>query len=222
MMGSPVRRLDLEIEFQTKRLITESIKPKTNWLDLGCGLKPYASNFVDCNYLGIDIEVSGREKILKDADTYFDGENIPFSDSTFDGILCTQVLEHISNLGMILSECKRVLKKDGLILVTVPFMYREHEQPFDFRRFTSFGLINTFENYGFKIEKINKSFGAVETLAMLTNSCVSRNLSSRSKIKFIFWSIFIYFNTELMKALSRILPDDGETYCVLVLKARNS
>jgi ubiquinone/menaquinone biosynthesis C-methylase UbiE len=221
-MGSPVKALDRELETQTKLLIRESVKPKENWLDLGCGLKPYALDFYDCNYIGIDIEVSGRESNLKKTDVYFDGEKIPFGDSTFDGILCTQVLEHVSNLEIILLESKRVLKKDGLMLVTVPFIYREHEQPFDFRRFTSYGLARAFENNGFTIEKINKSFGAIETITMLTNSYISRAISSRSKIVFILGYIFIYINTTLGKTLSRIMPDDEEIYCVLVLRARNS
>jgi ubiquinone/menaquinone biosynthesis C-methylase UbiE len=221
-MGAPVAELDRELISQTNLLIAEFVKPKETWLDLGCGLKPYASKFGDCAYIGIDVEVSGREGNLKSADVYFDGSKIPFSDATFDGILCTQVLEHVSNVEDILSESKRVLKKDGIILLTVPFIYREHEQPFDFRRFTSFGLIATFENNGFTIEKIKKSFGAVETITMLTNSYISKNISSRSKVSFILGSVFIFFNSVLGKTLSKLLPDNGEMYCNLILAARNS
>ena len=219
-VSSPLRALDQQLEFQTKLLITESVKPNTNWLDVGCGLKPYAPFFVGTSYIGIDIEVSGRQGILKDADIYFDGTNIPFGDSTFEGILCTQVMEHVSNFEFLVSECNRVLKKNGVILLTVPFIQREHEQPFDFRRITSFGLIQTFENHGFKIEKIDKCLGYIETIAMLTNLYISKHLSSKGKIHFVLGSIFIYCNTALGKTLTRILPDNGEVYCVLVLKAR--
>jgi ubiquinone/menaquinone biosynthesis C-methylase UbiE len=216
---SPLMVLDQKLDFQTKLLITESVKPNTNWLDLGCGLKPYAPLFAGTSYIGIDIQVSGRPGILKDADIYFDGTNIPFGDSTFEGILCTQVMEHVSNIEFLVSECNRVLKKNGVILLTVPFIQREHEQPFDFRRFTSFGLIQTFENHGFKIEKIDKCLGYIETIAMLANSYVSKHLSSKSKIRFVLGSIFVCFNTALGKTLTRILPDNGEVYSVLVLKA---
>jgi len=219
-LSSPIRALDQKLEFQTELLITESVKPNTNWLDVGCGLKPYAPFFAGCSYIGIDIHVSGRQSILKDADVYFDGTNIPFDDSTFEGVLCTQVIEHVSNVESLVSECNRVLKKNGVMLLTVPFIQREHEQPFDYRRFTSFGLIQTFENHGFKIEKIDKCLGYIETIAMLTNSYISKHLCSKSKIHFVLGSIFIYFNTALGKTLTRILPDNGEVYCVLVLKAK--
>lgn len=81
------------------------------------------------NYFGIDMEDSGRCPELKNPDSTYDGFNIPFPDNHFDGILSTQVLEHVIDDIQIISEMHRVLKSNGKIIVSVPFCYPEHEKP---------------------------------------------------------------------------------------------
>ena len=64
-------------------------------LDVGCGNMPYKKIVSESNsYIGIDVEVSGRSSENKNADFYFDGENIPYEDKVFDMVICNQVLEH--------------------------------------------------------------------------------------------------------------------------------
>jgi 2-polyprenyl-6-hydroxyphenyl methylase/3-demethylubiquinone-9 3-methyltransferase len=42
-------------------------------------------------------------------------EKLPFDDASFDAVLCVDVLEHVSDVQQVLSEIKRVLKKNGLL-----------------------------------------------------------------------------------------------------------
>ena len=142
---SPVGLLNFKMDSITRQLLFEEVKNDSNWLDLGCGTKPYFSSFSNAHYTGLDVQVSGASADMKTPDLYFDGVRIPFPDEHFDGILCTQVLEHAVDSEFLISECNRVLKLSGSLIVSVPFIYREHEQPFDFRRFTSFGLVKSFE-----------------------------------------------------------------------------
>ena len=44
------------------------------------------------------------------------GENLPFADQTFDGVVCVDVLEHVQDLSKVLDEISRVTKADGLFL----------------------------------------------------------------------------------------------------------
>jgi SAM-dependent methyltransferase len=217
---SPVKHVEAELNSQTKFMLKDSISPGSNWLDLGCGQKPFISSFADCSYTGIDVEVSGREIGLKNPDIFFDGSTIPFTSDTFDGILCTQVLEHVINLDLTLSECNRVLKPGGVMVISVPFLYREHEQPFDFRRFTSFGIISNLEGHGFKIEKVVKGLGAISTITMLANSFIAINLSAKRKSLFIIGGFLIAVNFGFCKILSKVIPDNGEIFSVLIIKAK--
>ncbi len=66
---------------------------------------------------------------MKVADKYFDGIHIPYEDNVFDGVLCTQVLEHVVDIDLLLAECNRVIRLGGSLVVSVPFLYSEHEQP---------------------------------------------------------------------------------------------
>lgn len=77
-------------------------------------------------------------------------EKMPFGDNEFDSIFSTQVLEHVKQPTMAVSEMYRVLKSGGFVLVTVPQWNELHEEPNDFWRYTRFGLQSMFEGEGFK------------------------------------------------------------------------
>lgn len=57
------------------------------------------------------------------------GEYLPFPNNSFDIVICHQVLEHVNDLGRVVSELIRVTKQQGYILVSVPnylFPYEGH------------------------------------------------------------------------------------------------
>ena len=49
-----------------------------------------------------------------------DGEQLPFRESVFEAILCSEVFEHLEHPEVLLSEIRRCLKKDGYSLIVVP------------------------------------------------------------------------------------------------------
>jgi len=149
---------------------SENISPKSKVLDIGCGLKPYKHYFLHCDYCGIDVEKSGREPQFKKPDLFFDGINIPFNDEYFDAIICTQVLEHCCHPDALVSEMYRVLKKESLLLATVPFIWGEHEAPYDFRRYSTFGIQRVFSEANFKIVRLNKLSSGLEAIKALVSS----------------------------------------------------
>lgn len=82
-------------------------------------------------YLGIEYD-SPENRLHKRADIFYDGQTIPLETGSIDSILSTQSLEHVPNPDHIASEWARVLRPSGLLLLTVPFMWPEHERPYDF------------------------------------------------------------------------------------------
>ena len=126
-------------------------------LDFGCGENKYKKFFSEKNhFIGVDIKVSGRGLEKKKPDIFFDGISLPFENSEFDIVICTEVLEHVEDFENSLNEIHRVLKPGGKGIITMPFITAEHEIPYDFRRFTSYGIKREFEKFGFKVKKFEK------------------------------------------------------------------
>lgn len=121
-------------------------------LDLGCGEKPYKLIYDDCceSSVGVDVEYCKHEQ--KYVDIFASAEELPFEDNFFDTVLCTNVLEHVANAGKAFSEIGRVLKEDGVLIVAVPFLYPVHEAPYDYYRYTKYGLEHQLKKNGFIIE----------------------------------------------------------------------
>lgn len=137
-------------------------------LDVGCGTKPYEKFFHATKYIGLEIDTTlNRER--KKADVYYAGEKFPFNDKEFDSVVTNQVFEHVFNPDNFLSEINRVLKNGGTLLLTVPFVWDEHEQPYDYARYSSFAIAHLFQRYGFSIISHYKSVNDVRVLAQLMN-----------------------------------------------------
>ena len=148
-------------------------------LDIGCGSMPYKDLFkLASPYHGLEIDHQrNRDNPL--VDFFYNGKLLPFPNSTYSVIFSSQVLEHSFEPELLLSECRRVLKPDGMLLLTMPFMWPEHEQPWDSQRFTSFGLINRLEKSGFSIvsvNRVNPGMSALLQLLIEWNESVVRSI----------------------------------------------
>lgn len=138
-----------------------------NILDFGCGGKPYKNLFLCENYIGCDIRENGNSDKDKQVDVYYDGHKLPFDSQSFDIILSTQVFEHIEHFNDVFGELERVLKKGGFLIITVPFCYELHEKPFDFRRFTRYGIKKLFKDYDIEILELENGTDYITTIRFL-------------------------------------------------------
>jgi SAM-dependent methyltransferase len=153
-----------------------ALSGRGTWLDLGCGARPYESLFAVERYIGLDVPVSGHPPEGKRHDLLFDGNNIPVRAASVDGVLCTQVLEHTAQPAALLAEIRRVLKPGGALVMTAPFVWEEHEQPYDFFRYTEFGLRCLLEAQGLTVKTMLKTSGTLETLAQAASIYAVENL----------------------------------------------
>jgi hypothetical protein len=87
-----------------------------------------------------------------------------------------------------LKEASRVLKTGGMAIFTVPFIWDEHEQPFDYARYSSFGLKSLFEKNGFAIRENRKYLCDLRLLALLTNTYIYKIIRRLipNKIAYVF------------------------------------
>ena len=131
ILKSPHRNL---LEKKLKNLAPQ-LKGKI--LDAGSKNRPY-----DCLLNGevIAIDLKPSKKNVQKGDI----TNLKFGDNIFDGVLSTEVLEYIKEPQKAVSEIHRVLKKEGIALVSTPFMYKVHQ---DLSRYTKEYLVNLFSKF---------------------------------------------------------------------------
>lgn len=182
-------------------------------LDFGCGSKPYMALFDVEEYIGTDIEVSGHDHRNEDIDVYYDGETLPFADESFDSIFSSEVFEHIFNLPQILDELWRVLRPGGHLLVTVPFVWDEHEIPYDFARYTSFGIVHILEEKGFMAVAQHKTTTYVATIFQLWAAYVYQHMLPKHKVfRIALTPLFITPITVCGLLFSAILPKSNNFF----------
>lgn len=190
-------------------------------LDFGCGNKPYKELFNVDEYIGLDISKSGHNHENEDIDVFYDGKKIPFPDNYFDSVFSTEVFEHIFNIEEVLKEIHRVMKDEGILLITLPFVWDEHEIPYDFARYTSFGIEYILKQRGFEVIKIKKSTTYVETIIQMWNAYIYQVVFPKNKlIRTILTPLFITPITIIGILASKILPNNGCFYHNNVILAK--
>lgn len=121
-------------------------------LDAGCGTQPFRAlvePYVD-RYVGYDIEARAD-----DVDYLGDLEDMAAVPSgSVDVVLCSEVLEHVPHPAAAIAEFHRIVKPGGTVVLTVPFLARLHEEPYDFYRYTRHGLRRLLEDGGFGLDEL--------------------------------------------------------------------
>lgn len=132
-------------------MIHEELPLRENELvvDFGCGEKPYLPLFEasGCKYFGCDI-VEGADLIIQP------GRPLALEDGCAAGLVSFQVLEHVWDLDWYFSNCHRILRKQGWLLLSTHGHWLFHAVPDDFRRWTRSGLVKELETRGFHVEKV--------------------------------------------------------------------
>jgi SAM-dependent methyltransferase len=149
--------------YQHDRLLRKILKAfaAKKILDVGCGNKPYSGWLSSStSYVSLDVDASTHPDFVISPDGRW-----PVESATIDVVLCTQVLEHVENLELFRSEIDRILKADGLIVLSVPFLYGEHDAPRDYWRFTAAGIEKFF--CGAELLECKKIGGVFSTIGLL-------------------------------------------------------
>ena len=195
---------------------------KGDLLDVGCGQKPYKKLFDVKKYVGMEVEQEGHDHTNEEVDIYYDGKHFPLENGSFDSVLTSQVLEHVFHPDDFLSEIHRVLRSNGKLLLTVPFVWDEHEQPYDYARYSSFGLRHLLEKNGFTVVQHQKTLSDFRVIIQLINGYIFKKtliFRPNPMANIVASVIFNAWLNIIGSVLSFILPSNKDLYLDNVIVA---
>ncbi|GEM_PF-3650583 len=146
-MISPTRK---RINREIRTLVPELNRGGVKILEVGCGKHSRKKLFPLTNWLATDV------KRHEGVDAIADVTRLQFKSNSFDVVFCIAVLEHVFECRKAVKEIHRVLKPNGSLILSVPFLYPIHDPPNDYWRFTEFGLRELLS--GFLVTEV-KSLG---------------------------------------------------------------
>jgi SAM-dependent methyltransferase len=127
-------------------------------VDVGAGNAPYrqtvSAHFAVTSYFALDFRASDAIDVVADATV------LPVRNQSVDLVVCFESLQHIPRYHVMLDEVVRVLRPDGHIILSIPFMYCECDVV-DFWRWTTVGIVQELEERGFSVLRIARRGGAL-------------------------------------------------------------
>lgn len=139
--------------------------PGARALDLGADRSPYRELLEKLGY-GVETLDMGEES---GADHLGTAERTGLRDSSFDLVVCTQVLEHVARPVEALREVRRILKPEGTFLFSVPHVWFFHPHPADYWRFTQQGVLELCAQGDFRAVELRGQGGTLLSLAQIVN-----------------------------------------------------
>lgn len=150
----------------TARWIAETARGRI--LDIGCADRwieqrlPHGSD-----YIGLDYLATGKLMYGARPDLFADASQLPLVDASVDTVVILEVMEHLRQPQKALQEIVRVLRPQGRLLLTMPFLYPIHDAPHDYQRLTMHGLIRDVEAAGLRVDALTPMLGSAETAGLI-------------------------------------------------------
>ena len=190
LLGAHPRFRPWQFQWLPGRILYPTLRPvlaelEGDVLDVGCGDKPYESWVPRAErYVGIDVTPGPKVNIV-----IRPGEPWPLPDDSFDVVLCTQVLEHVADLGAMVAQLARVLRPGGRLVASFPFIYGEHGAPHDYWRFSRHGAERLLVRH-FDVEHVLATGGVGSSAGTLVQNwlqtAITRTVGGRTALVALF------------------------------------
>lgn len=209
---------------RSRQGIYEFLDPLFESIDPGLNVLQIGSDGEVCEKLIKQSKIRGFDVITmdivedKEPDILGDVCKLGLGEEKYDIIVCSEVIEHLHSPHLAVDNMYGALKKGGKLIVTIPFMFPIHADPYDFVRYTKAGLKNLLKMFeSVEVTERNSYFEAIDVLWL-------RTLYLKADHSFILTRIIVpfvyYLKRPLTLLLTRLFPSDAMTtgYNVLALK----
>ena len=196
---------------------SKKIKNDESVIDLGAGELRYKRYFSHCNYKSQDLGVGDEDWYFNDIDIKSPIYDVPVEDNSFDYIVCTQVLEHLEYPDKAFLEFYRILKPGGKVLLTAPLGQGEHQVPYDFFRYTQYGLKSLGERSGLKLTYIDPHGGIFINLEYILWRAIHQLLPFQQNPLFKYFTLFITLPFKFISGVISVILDILDTKKIYTL-----
>jgi SAM-dependent methyltransferase len=147
---------------------SKHLKSHMNLYDIGCGNKPFAEFLKDkvSTHIGVDIDDGFYDS--SHIDLVGSAYEVPAEDNAADALVSSQVIEHLNRPIDAIQEMARLLKPQGLLFLSFPFLYPIHAAPHDYMRYTEHYVNDVLGMHGFEIIEKSRIGGFWYCLGMYT------------------------------------------------------
>jgi len=175
--------------------------------DLGCGEAPYRNFFLKYadQYIGVDWSGSHHDanaNVLADLN-----EPLPVESCVADTAVSLSVMEHLCEPQNMLREAFRILKPSGWMVLQVPWQWWIHEAPYDFFRYTPYGLTYLFQKAGFVDVNVEPQAGFFTMMTLKVNYFSLRLIRGPNLMRMAIRGLlspFWYFGQKLAPVLDKL------------------
>lgn len=143
-----VLRFETDIESAATRF-AHSLADGARVLDAGAGELRYAHLFTRHRYLSVDLGIGDAAWDYTRLDCVADLAALPVATSSVDACINLVTLEHVAEPARVLSEIFRALRPGGRLLLAVPMEWEVHQAPYDYYRYTEYGVRYLLSQSGF-------------------------------------------------------------------------
>lgn len=188
-------------------------------LDLGCGQVPLYEVYRPYIKDNICVDWTKNSQYIDFSANL--NEKLPFNNSIFDTIILSDVLEHIKEPKNLWNEMYRVLRKNGNVLLNVPFFYWLHEKPNDYFRYTKYALKSMSENAGFEILILKPVGGVPEILTdIIAKNALRLPIIGKLTTILIQNLTWIFLKTKIGKKISSVTSEEFPLGYFLIAQKR--
>ena len=150
-------------------------------------------------------------------------EHVPLQSACADVVVCTEVLEHVLEPSLVIYESSRLLHSGGLFLISMPFIYHVHADPYDYQRYTASKLTTLLIQAGFGDIEIKAQGFYFTVLADMLRDGLNqlRHRAVRWPLALVvlpFMRLMIYFDAQIWVKSSARLSSYTTGYFVKAVK----
>ncbi|MCX8021391.1 MAG: class I SAM-dependent methyltransferase [Syntrophorhabdaceae bacterium] len=149
-------------------------------LELGTGISPISAHhntvYTDLSFEAMLI-LKGQNNIKNCV--VADASHLPFKDGLFSYVVCSEVLEHLTDDKAVMKEVGRVLEKGGVFILTFPHRHNyfaiDDRYVGHLRRYEIAEIMSLTKEAGIEVVRIRKVLGIIEKLTMITVTKILSN-----------------------------------------------